>query len=102
MNAFPRRIVVGFDGSEPARRALERVADVTADEASVVLVRVAQPLYSDPRAASRSTSTKSPTRERTLTHGKDLLAERGVAARTLFVVGDPRQFSRWRGRQTPI
>jgi nucleotide-binding universal stress UspA family protein len=89
MSSFPERIVVGFDASEPARRALERVAHLAGDAATVVLVTAAQPLYSDPRAGWPVDPREAAERDRTLSEGKDLLAQRGVAARTIPAVGDP-------------
>jgi nucleotide-binding universal stress UspA family protein len=91
MSPFPRRIGVGFDGSEPARRALERVADVAGDEATVFLVTVAQPLYPDPPAGEPVDPCEAAKRDRMLAQGKDLLAQRGVAARTRPALGDPAQ-----------
>ncbi len=89
MNSFPQRIVVGFDGSDQARRALERVAEVVGDAATVVLVTAAQPLYSNPRAGEPVDPSEVAERERILAEGKELLAQRGIAAKTVSAVGDP-------------
>ena len=50
------RIVVGYDGSEPAKRALERGAPLADDRALIVVVAVAEP-YQAAESRSRPTST---------------------------------------------
>jgi nucleotide-binding universal stress UspA family protein len=88
VSSFPRQIVVGYDDSEASRQALERVADIARDGASVTLVGAAEPLFSepwvgqiDPREAER--------RDQALANGRELLARRGIEARTIPAVGDP-------------
>ena len=89
VSPFSETVVVGFDGSDPARRALERVADLLRDAATVVLVTVAEPLYADPRAGAPVDPREADERDQTLSEGKALLAARGIAAQTLPAVGDP-------------
>jgi len=85
---FPQRIVVGYDGSESARQALERVVDVAGDGASVVLVTAAESLYSEPW--SRQVDPHEVVRrDGTLSSGREFLAERGIAATTVPAIGDP-------------
>jgi nucleotide-binding universal stress UspA family protein len=84
------RIVVGYDGSDAARRALERAAAL-ADGTEVTVVSVVHMLRPvgrgpgpeplDPEEVAR--------RDRALEESRELLAERGVAARTVEGVGDP-------------
>jgi nucleotide-binding universal stress UspA family protein len=89
VGTFPETVVVGFDGSDTARRALDRVADLLRDAATVVLVTVAEPLYSNPRAGAPVDPREADERDQTLSEGKALLAARGIAARSLPAVGDP-------------
>jgi nucleotide-binding universal stress UspA family protein len=80
-----RTIVVGYDGSDSARRALGRAAELASDDARVVVVHATQPLYArpydmeDPNEEARS--------EVLLEEARQLLAARGIEAETSSPVG---------------
>lgn len=85
------RLVVGFDGSEPARRALGRAVALADPGATVTVVTSVQltppvgrgpgPEPVDPEALER--------RDRLLAEARALLEGAGVAVRVVGGVGDP-------------
>jgi nucleotide-binding universal stress UspA family protein len=75
MAAQPRRIVVGYDDSEPARRALERAADLTGYGSALTVVSVA------PTGGEMSAAALESARER--------LLRRHVTVTYLQPVGEP-------------
>ena len=85
-----RKIVVAYDGSEHARRALERAAALAREGASLTVVSVAD---AEPPAGARGPATapvlmEAAERQRALEEAKALLAERGVEAETVGAFGD--------------
>ena len=85
-----RKIVVAYDGSEHARRALERAAVLAREGASVTVIAVAD---AEPVPAGRGPATApvlmvAAERQRALEEAKALLAERGVEAETAEAFGD--------------
>jgi nucleotide-binding universal stress UspA family protein len=87
-----RRIVVGYDGSEHARRALERVADLAGPEASVTVVgavRVDAKLAGRGPGPAPLDPEEVRARERALEEARELLAQRGIEARTVEAAGNP-------------
>lgn len=86
-----KTIVVGFDGTDEARRALERVAELaTAFSASVIVTSVAPVVVGGPRGAGAIDPTDSiGEHERQLEDARAFLAERGVEADTQPAVGEP-------------
>ena len=83
-----KRIVVGYDGSEPARRALDRTAEI-AQSATVAVVCVARPLASDVRSADVLDPSDEQEQRRLLREARDRLAADGIAAATVAPLGDP-------------
>ncbi|MEA2247463.1 MAG: hypothetical protein QOH46_1992 [Solirubrobacteraceae bacterium] len=83
-------IVVGYDGSEPARRALQRAAALAGPDDSVTVVAVfelrAEPVLTEGAQLDPSEWIKQ--RER-LEQARAFLAERGIAADTVLGQGDP-------------
>lgn len=85
------RLVVGYDGSEPGRRALERAAAMAGDGDEVVVVAAAEVhartgiteigAHLDPSEIER--------RRADLEEAKTLLSRRGIDARTVEAQGDP-------------
>jgi nucleotide-binding universal stress UspA family protein len=86
-----RTIVVAYDGSEHARRALERAADLAKEGASLTVVSVAE---GEPTTGARGPATApvvmlAAERQRALEDAVALLRERGVEAETVEAFGDP-------------
>lgn len=84
-----RRILVGYDGSEAARRALERAAAIGGSAASVAVVTVARPIVSDLRTGDIVDPSDENERDRLLAEARALLASRGVSAATVGRSGEP-------------
>ncbi len=82
-----RTIVVGYDGSDVARRALARAADLAADRARVVVVHATPSLYPPPHAVTDPDEERRS--EMLLEEARELLGRRGVTAETRRPVGDP-------------
>ena len=75
MAARARRIVVGYDDSESAQRALDRAADLTGYGSTLTVVSV--------------TSEDGPMSEEPLEHARERLLRRHVTATYLQPVGEP-------------
>ena len=97
-----QQIIVAYDGTESAKRALERGADIAkAFDAKVIVTSVASLLHSGPRADQQfelhSTPTSGPEIQRDsladhvaeLADATAFFAERGVEAESVAVAGDP-------------
>jgi nucleotide-binding universal stress UspA family protein len=86
-----RTIVVAYDGSEPARRALVRTAELaTAFRSEVIVTSIAPVLVAGPRGSGGVDPTSSSEAHETeLREGVSLLAGRGVSAQAQRGVGDP-------------
>lgn len=84
-----KAIVVGYDGSECARRALERAAELCANGATLHVVAAAEIMHQvkgsmgavDPIGAEES--------EHALKEAGAMLRERGIAAKLIEARGDP-------------
>jgi nucleotide-binding universal stress UspA family protein len=83
-------IVVGYDGSEPAKRALDRAAALAGPDDHVVVVGAAE-MHARPVLTEGAQLDPSEVRQRTqaLEEAKALLAERGIEAETVLGQGDP-------------
>ena len=97
-----QQIVVAYDGTESAKRALERGADIAkAFDAKVIVTSVASLLHSGPRADQQFELHSPPTsgpeiqRDSLADHVAELadatafFAERGIEAESVAVAGDP-------------
>jgi nucleotide-binding universal stress UspA family protein len=87
MAAVGKRILIGYDGTEPSRRALARAAEIAGYASSVTLVNVAPPLHSkpsngipDPRGLARG--------KRLLEEARAELARRHVRADVVEPIGE--------------
>ncbi len=93
MSISSNTIVVGYDESEAAKRALERAADLAAHgEAKLVVTSVAPVL--PPAVAARGLGPTDPVdppeaHRAELAHARDFLKERGVKAEFDLEIGDP-------------
>jgi multicomponent Na+:H+ antiporter subunit G len=85
-----RTIVVGYDGSEPAQRALERAAALAGEEGSVTLVTAVSILPASPGAAPGG-GDELEEQKRVLQDGGARLAELGVDVRLVEALADPAQ-----------
>ena len=80
------RILVAYDGSEPARRALERAAEfASAMNATLTVVSVV-PLHPDRVPVDPGDETAH---EKALAEATRYLAGRGLSSSTLEATGDP-------------
>ena len=86
--AIASRIVVGYDGSEPAQRALDRAAELAGYGTTVTVVSVAPSVYTqglqpvaDPDDTERARAL--------LAEARDRLALRQVPVSTRDAVGEP-------------
>jgi multicomponent Na+:H+ antiporter subunit G len=84
-----REIVVGYDGSEPSKHALERAAQIVAEDGRITLVTAGSILPSAPRAGVEERADELEERRRVLIEGRDRLAELGIRADVVEAVGDP-------------
>jgi nucleotide-binding universal stress UspA family protein len=84
------KIVVGYDGSDAAKRALERAMTLAGDDGQIVVVAAAE---SHARAGITQGAHLDPSeierRRKDLEEAKVLLSERGVDAETIEAQGDP-------------
>ena len=79
-------IVIGYDGSEPSKHALERAAKF-ADGGKVIVVSAAQPLIS--RGGQVVDPIEDDDSRRHLAEAKSRLTELGVDAEAVGGIGDP-------------
>jgi nucleotide-binding universal stress UspA family protein len=85
-----RRILVCYDGSDEAKRALERVAEIaSAVPARVTIVSVAEPLYREPPWTGYADPSEEEAHRRLLDDAVHDLRIRGVKAATVEPVGQP-------------
>jgi nucleotide-binding universal stress UspA family protein len=84
------KVVVGYDGSDSAKRALERAATLAGEQGRLVVVAAAEPhartgitegAHLDPSEIER--------RRNDLEEAKAFLSERGIEAETIEAQGDP-------------
>ena len=86
-----KRILVAYDDTDAARRALERAAELAkAFDSEVIVTSVAPLLVGSPRASGPIDPTDSPAlHARELQTAGALLSERGIRAELVTATGDP-------------
>ena len=86
-----KRILLAYDDTDSARRALERAAELAkAFDAEVLVTSVAPLLVGSPRATGPVDPTDSPAlHEEELERARAMLADKGVDAKTVTATGDP-------------
>lgn len=84
-----QNIVIGYDGSEEAKRALERAAEIAGDRGAVTLVTAGSMLPEAPRGERGDLDDDLTERRRVLDEGRARLAELGVVADVIEALGDP-------------
>src|SRR4051812_46622283 len=89
--AMMNRILVAYDDTETARRALDRAAELAkAFDSEVIVTSVAPLLVSSPRAMSPLDPTDSPAlHAEELETARRMLSERGIEAELAPATGDP-------------
>jgi nucleotide-binding universal stress UspA family protein len=81
------KIVVGFDGSEPARRALDRAAGLAKAGDPVSVVTVADVTVT--KGGMTPDAPKTAARKEALDEAKKALGAKGVTVETVLADGDP-------------
>ncbi len=85
-----RKVLIGYDGTESARRAMERAVEMRGDGDSFAVISVAPVVAGGPRGAGPFMPGDTPADHREeLAEAKAWLADRGIAAATIAAVGDP-------------
>jgi len=89
--ALPRRrVLLCYDGSAEARRALERVGEIASVvPCRVTVVSVAEPLYARPPYTGYADPGEERAHHRLLEEAAESLRGQGVESTTLEPVGDP-------------
>jgi nucleotide-binding universal stress UspA family protein len=84
------RIVVGYDGSESAKRALERASSMATDQDQVVVVAAAEVhARTGITEGARLDPSEIQQRADDLEEARAFLSERGIEAETIDAQGDP-------------
>lgn len=83
------KIVVAYDGSEQAKRALERVMKIGKGADVLIVTAVAPPLPGMRPAPSDPSPTEIEEKQGVVAEAQRLLAARGVEARTAVMIADP-------------
>ena len=83
-------IVVGYDGSDAAKRALQRAADLAKEGDRIVVVASAEPhAKSGPTGGAHLDPSEFQQRRGDLEQAKQYLSERGLEAELVEAQGDP-------------
>lgn len=84
-----RNIVVGYDGSDTAKRALERAAELATDGASITVVSAVHVHPAAGRGAGPVDADEVSERRHELADAETLLGEKGIKASLVEGHGDP-------------
>ena len=88
MEASERSVLVAYDGSEPARHAVEHAAGLVGRGGTVTVVNVVNAQSVSSRLETVSEKERA-TQNRLLREAEKLLARRGVNANLMPAAGDP-------------
>ena len=88
MEASERSVIVAYDGSEPARHAVEHAAGLVGKGGTVTVVNVVNAQSVSSRLETVSEKERA-TQDRLLREAARLLARRGVNANLVAAAGDP-------------
>lgn len=84
------KVLVGYDGSESAKVALDRAAAMTSDGDTLGVISVAPIVAGGPRSAGPFVAGDGPTEHRAaLREAVAMLADRGIEPKTIEAIGDP-------------
>ena len=81
-------VLVGYDGSEPAQRALEHAAELVGPGGNVNVINVVKAQSVSSRLVTLTDKERS-TQERLLRESERVLARLGVGAKFIAAAGDP-------------
>jgi nucleotide-binding universal stress UspA family protein len=83
------KILVAYDGSESAQRALEQAAELASNGATVSVISVAEPLPQFGRAGAMMVPEEDEERRHELADAKATLGTKGIEAAIVERKGDP-------------
>ena len=84
------KVVVGYDGSDGAKRALERAIALSGDDGQLTVIAAAEiNIVTGITEGGRLDPSEVEQRRRDLEDANAFLAERGVKAETIAAQGDP-------------
>ncbi len=83
------KIVVGYDGSDHARRALERAAELASPGDEVLVVGAVEPKLEPETHGAHQDPSESEHRRKSLEDAKAFLADKEVKVDTVEAYGDP-------------
>jgi nucleotide-binding universal stress UspA family protein len=84
------KIVVGYDGSDHAKRALERAVNIASPGDRMLIVGAVEPkLEPSPTSGALQDPSESEHRRQSLEEAEAFLAEKGIEAETVQAYGDP-------------
>jgi nucleotide-binding universal stress UspA family protein len=81
-------VIVGYDGSEPAQRALEHAAELVGRRGSVSVINVIKAQSVSSRWVT-VTDKERAAQDRLLRESERVLAHLGIEAKLIFAAGDP-------------
>jgi nucleotide-binding universal stress UspA family protein len=84
------KVVVGYDGSDGAKRALERAIALAGDDGQLTVIAAAEiNIVTGITEGGRLDPSEVEQRRQDLEEAKSFLSERGVEAETIAAQGDP-------------
>jgi nucleotide-binding universal stress UspA family protein len=85
-----KKLLVGYDGTESAKRALDRAAGMAGDGVTLGVISVAPVITGGPRSGGPFAAGDGPAEHRAeLEEAVEYLAGRGITPATIAAAGDP-------------